>query len=204
MTKIDYNRVFQMFCSEERENLKNPFKQNGIYCGTDGHSLIWIPIKDLEKTLDSCNEQDKPNVHAVLPKEKDFYKTPIIIEVKKLIEAVKKNKLPEFGRCSSCEGNGYAECDLGHEHECYDCNGSGECESSAYYSFGKEGKLRAKILHRLIRLCGLIEVSTIEKIKGTPDKSWYFKVGIFHVILMPYLYDELEDELKLESCNLEF
>lgn len=29
-------------------------------------------------------------------------------------------------RCSYCDGQGYAECDLGHSHDCEECDGEGE------------------------------------------------------------------------------
>jgi len=29
------------------------------------------------------------------------------------------------GKCGECHGKGYQECDLGHEHDCEECDGSG-------------------------------------------------------------------------------
>ena len=33
-------------------------------------------------------------------------------------------------RCSHCDGQGYAECDLGHSHDCEECDGEGKTTKS--------------------------------------------------------------------------
>lgn len=38
-----------------------------------------------------------------------------------------KGKTPERRECSTCEGEGDVECDMGHYHPCEDCGGKGYC-----------------------------------------------------------------------------
>jgi hypothetical protein len=75
-----------------------------------------------------------------LPELKTFDYTPIPFHVwytrnkedlEKEFEALKLFEGDEDGRdCETCDGRGDQECDLGHDHECPDCEGSGKIQQS--------------------------------------------------------------------------
>ena len=48
LTTDKIESLFRMFCCTDdyRENLKYPFKIDGIYCATDGISIVWVKEQD--------------------------------------------------------------------------------------------------------------------------------------------------------------
>jgi len=204
LTTDQIELLFQMFCSTDhyRENLQSPFKIDGMYCATDGISIVWV--KEQDANLSFEENPDAPDVHKVLPKDSELYKNSIIIDLKKLSKEILENKLPEFETCTDCRGSGFLTCDLDHEHECTNCDETGKQQSLAVYDFGIEtGKMRPQLLHRMLNFCYRIGETTILMTKGKPDKSWCFEAGIFNIILMPYMVsDDDDDEYKYYKIDL--
>lgn len=204
-TEIDYEAVFKMFCEKGtggREDMKQPFTQNGNYYATDGVSAIKMPIggeMDLQ-------EQSKPMIESVIPKE---LHEPIEIDVAKFEEAILKHcpLADEFRykehKCTNCEGEGTVECDLGHDHDCEDCNGKGIIEAKnptgnkipdekTLFLFMESG-LRFTELMRLIKASKLLGVEKIYKLSGQGKYPFYFQVGKANILVMPcYIGDDVK------------
>jgi hypothetical protein len=41
-------------------------------------------------------------------------------------------------RCETCYGKGFDECNLGHEHDCEDCDGTGKTTADCYHDFAQD------------------------------------------------------------------
>jgi hypothetical protein len=126
LEKEEVKKIFQKFVaiSDLRISLRTPFKKDGYFVATNGHRLISIPEDYMNlgydlalkppqrlKTLIECTGGTE---YQILSKD--------------LMVFIEKNALmvPESEECFECGGVGGNECDLGHEHECEECNGSGK------------------------------------------------------------------------------
>lgn len=209
-TEIDYQKLFSLFVSTDplKESLKTPSKQNGIYYASDGMTMIML--KESPEWILPFNVTDKPDFASVVPRDRN---QPVKIDLIKLAKEIEE-KLPlvdEYKnsdvKCTSCDGEGVVECDLGHEHDCPVCDGEGVEEEPV--ATGKKVKntgallrflnigFRYPILKRLIDAGALIGVTTCTRIYGEDNKANIFKVGEFTVLLMPFLISENypDDEL---------
>lgn len=193
---INYTQLFNLFCEKEASwnyNFETPFKQDGFYYATDRHSLISMPDKS---ELD-FKELDKPNIEAILPTE---FHPPIEIDIKelkqKLIEKTPlvDEKKEEDKKCKECDGDGYLECDLGHEHDCHKCDGEGTVvckeltgnkipDKEAVFKY-RDFYLKQFELDRLVKACEMIGVNKIHKVAGIGTRSLYFKAGDFYILVM--------------------
>jgi len=200
-TEIDYKKLFQMFCGtdEMRPSMHTPFKQNGMYFATDAHSMIFLPIEKAELNL---RDEEKIKATAVIPKE-----TNCNIEIN--IADIERQLIPEmiddFYECSTCDGEGEQECDLGHTHECSRCGGDGNLkknngikipnESTKFIMF--ETGFTYKQLKRFVDAVKMIGVEKITKTFGTIKAGNLFQVGDFGIIIMPYNLDERHRPIKI-------
>lgn len=204
-TEINYEAVFKMFCEKSkgyRKEMEQPFKQNGNYYATDAISAISMPIGG-EMEL---HEQERPMIESVIPKE---FHEPIEIDVAKFEEAIIKHSplVDEFKQeeheCRNCDGSGEVECDLGHDHDCEDCDGEGVIEGKnptgnkipdkkTVFTFMESG-LKYTELMRLIQASKMLGVEKIYKIAGSDKKPFYFKVGNANILVMTcYIGDNAE------------
>lgn len=126
MEKKTVIELFQKFVgtSDFRVTLRKPFKQDGYFVATDGHSLISIPDDYMDLEFEPAINPPN-NIKGLIERDggKDYK-----ISSKALLEFIEKNVLmiPESQECSECDGDGYRECDLGHEHDCEICDGTGK------------------------------------------------------------------------------
>lgn len=61
-------------------------------------------------------------------------------DLRKKFESLYGSDSSQFkaNRCNECQGDGLVVCDRGHEHDCPECNGSGDGPSA--YELFKEGE----------------------------------------------------------------
>jgi hypothetical protein len=191
------HQVFKMFVStdEMRTKLLQPFMQSGSYISTDGHSLIMIPVHKAELNY---KEQADPDVLKVMPKQNcDF--TININQLEKNIIERSENNIDEYDQpereCVQCNGEGFQECDLGHEHECGRCGGEGYYQPGkktgkqkpAYNSAGTigEGAFWWRELERFIKACRLLKIEDVRLLNVTKDKPALIQAGDFTFIVCP-------------------
>src|ERR1035437_8413099 len=113
-TEIDYEKVFRLFSQKDglRQEMNNPFKQNGKYYATDAFSMIFMPIEKAELTFIA---QSKPDATAIIPRESNCN-----IEIK--VSDIERQLIPDMieetideevmKKCYECDGDGKVECDL--------------------------------------------------------------------------------------------
>ena len=211
-TQIDYEKVFRLFSQKDglRQEMNNPFKQNGKYFATDAYSMIFMPIEKAELNFVA---QSKPDATAIIPRESNCN-----IEIK--VADIERQLIPDMidetieeeimKKCTECDGDKVVECDLGHDHECVECDGTGETEDVISKPTGKKIPNPSKLfktlgtgetgfqycqLRRLIDACKMMGVETITKTFGTPRKGNVFQCGETIIIVMPALIDELQPDV---------
>lgn len=196
----NYKKAFGLFCSanELRRVFTSPFKQKGIYVATDGIGIIHMPVNVIDWDL---KEEEKPNVQKVLPAK---FHASISIDVKLLSSEMDKYsvKIEEYKipprECEACEGEGRLDCDLGHTHDCENCDGTGETKGR--YPTGNmisdtqtafkiwDSAIKYTLLKRLVEASNFMGIDTIYKIcGGEEDRRFYFKVGDAKILIMAYL-----------------
>ncbi len=99
--------------------MRKPFHQDGWNIGTDGHLVFGWQGTHIEEI-----STHGIRVIPVLLGEENPLAEPFILHrdtLKATLDSIPK--VP--GSCYVCEGSGKLRCDLGHDHECTDCSGSG-------------------------------------------------------------------------------
>lgn len=199
-------KAFSLFVGtdELRPALLKPFKQNGFYFSTDAHSLIMAP-----ENLDlGYSEQQTPDCLKVFPKDRN---DPIEISIAH-IEKILLEKTPlidETIECSSCDGFGTEECNLGHDHDCEDCDGKG------YFPTGNGKKVHDKYarkylldgqhfqftqLKRLIDACEILGFEDVNKVSGKDVKPLLLKKNDVTFLIMPTIIDGEDVIVDLSSA----
>jgi hypothetical protein len=116
--------TIEKFCSGDlRQALRKPWSKNGKTFATDGKIFIAVDI-DLGYPMDTNDHYPE----RIIPDRDAMVRQAEIPEVAPNLEACwhcsgagKVSKEP----CEECDGEGDVECDMGHTHECVDCNGTG-------------------------------------------------------------------------------
>jgi hypothetical protein len=133
----------QDFCSDEtRMAICTPFVRDGWKYATDGR----ICVRILTTEPDDSNEPYKrPDASALFKGFNVDGLEPFEIPTIKGVKIIE---------CDSCNGDGYAICDMGHEHECNDCDGDGHYEEWPKNEVGGQ-TFSERYLSKIINLPGL-------------------------------------------------
>lgn len=138
------NIELQTFCSEDdcRESIMTPFVRNGWKYATDGRIMVRVKTDEPD---DSNEPHKRPNAAKLFE----------VFDVSKL-DAV---DLPELTgvttqKCRYCNGNGVQTCSLGHDHDCDECDGTGEVEEWPSQDIGA-CRFSERYLSKIITLPGL-------------------------------------------------
>lgn len=200
-----YIELFNLFVSKDdlKSDLLKPCRQNGLYYATDAYCLIYMPVNVIELPF---LEQNKPQFDTVIPKNLDcnisfdfnLLKQPKNVEL--INEVVFDEK-----KCEQCHGDGYLKCDLGHNHDCKQCDCKGYynvnvratgrliLNSDNYYKI--DGVVfSSSQINKLVQTCEILNITTIEKKAGNEKKVNVFKTGNVNVLMMPKYYD-FEDKI---------
>ena len=118
--------ALQKFCESDqcRPYLSHPFSLGEFTYATDGRVAVRISrietVEENEQAPDTILKVFSDNLRA-LDQSISVPKPPQVDEVRcKACRTTGKVTL-----CQTCAGEGYQECDLGHEHDCEDCDGNG-------------------------------------------------------------------------------
>lgn len=185
---------------ELRPLLNQAFKQDGYYYSTDAHSMMRVDGSfDLE-----ISEQDKPNAGAVIKQAKTHEPIEIIISELDAHLTEITPKVPDEKDCYACNGVGYEECDLGHEHECDICNGDGSqvidpikmvTDKWAKYKFFNGVMARTQII-KVINACKILGIEKINKISGEGNRQYQFSADNILFLCMPVINDTTDEVIK--------
>ena len=203
-TKIDYDKVFQLFIdSDSDSDIRHPFQQGDYYYASDCCSLISLPIDIADLPY---QEQDKPtDTFSILPRESNCNIEINVSELEaKLIPEMVDETFTEEKECKNCDGEGELECNLGHKHDCEDCEGTGKiitllkqttnkipCQTEQYKMFDIYFQYRQ--LKRLIDACQLLNVETIIMVFKLPNDGNLFICGGAKILIMPTMINDDKD-----------
>lgn len=184
---MNYEELFKMFVGHEemRPFMLKPFKQKGMYFATDAHSMIFMPTDKADLNFE---EQEKPDCHKIIPKQSNCNILINIAELKKQLVPV---MVDETKKCTHCDGEGVLECDLGHNHDCDQCNGDGEWLTGGKVANPQRMYMFYDVLftyfelNRLIKACELMEVTEITKTYGEAIRANLFTCGEVKILVMP-------------------
>ncbi len=210
-TKIDYKKVFSLFVATENEvparpELYTPFTQGEMQYATDAIAIIRLPI---EKENLEFDRREKPKCEKVIPAESNCN---VKIKISDLESQLVPTMIDEViyetkeMRCRNCRGRGEAECDMGHNHECDQCDGTGTIEGEVEKPTGNKiadpdkgfsllgVEFLYKQLNRLVTACKLMGVETVEKTYGEVSRANVFLCGDCTIVVMPALIGNDRDE----------
>jgi hypothetical protein len=191
-------QILNMFCDKThcREAFHHPFMQDSSVYATDGYGMIWLPATEIK----SLNKLDKPNASNAIPDYKDI--EPTIIDVAKMRELI-DDMCPRIDEmtdgsveCDRCDGDGFEECDLGHEHECEECDGDGKIDTSTPTGkkiddpeglfYDGNGVFTYKQYSRILKVAEILDIKEIKQKHKGFNESYYFEIGAFKALFMPW------------------
>lgn len=120
-TEIDLNQFCQTYESL-RFAMDKPFVKNGCKYATDARIIIRVPTDEPDTDI---GEKKFPNSEHIYAK----YEAVVCDQEwpESFPDCPTCGQLGYVTRfeCPICDGTGYQECDLGHEHDCDECQGNG-------------------------------------------------------------------------------
>ena len=183
-------RLLLACCCPEDEGrgpyaVQHPFRSKDksgadVVATTDGCIICMMPIEYAAAWIDSVPKCSipKPTIHGL---QWDApYSNPV-----DLPEPDEKYKTKQ--ECGQCDGQGVEFCNLGHEHECRDCDGFGKCDIIEPVQVDKsEWHMNSQILVNVWE-AGLRQVRLPLDRNGKvlSDKPCLFEVGMLKGLIMP-------------------
>lgn len=190
MTQEQAEKLLRLHVSNDdlRPRMKVPYRQGDFFFATNGTSLAIIPVSAFPE-LTFAEDEKAPNCLKVIPAERH---DPITYNIRRLHELVQSApKIPLRIQCSTCGGDGYLECNLGHEHECEECNDgyldSGDkVEPDPDQVFVINGiAWRVEILDLIIRSASIVGCENISLIWSKPEKPCLFEMDGINLLFSP-------------------
>lgn len=134
----------QPFCSinECRMGIMTPFAFNGWKYATDGRVCVRVKTDEPD---DSGEPHKRPDASKLFAGFNVEGLQPFDIPPPKGLAT---------NRCRYCNGNGVRTCDLGHDHDCDECDGTGEVEEWPSQDIGA-CRFSERYLSKIITLPGL-------------------------------------------------
>lgn len=204
-------KLIQIFCSKDklRVNMRVPNDCGELWCATDAHLLAMIPHEHIGKA-----DYSELKIQPILEKYDIATENPIIYSIAKIADALKTFQGEpgydiETSPCKKCNGEGSDICDMGHEHDCQDCDGDGSFEISRTlngminFEGGKllkisHGQFRPEFIHKIVLAAELLGLQDekAELIYTVSEKDGILiKVGFVKFVVMPVILNDLESEI---------
>ena len=192
----------QQFVSRDflKPNMQKASLVNGFIVATNGYILIKVKQHLLAaeySTIDGFPDAEKILNNSLLEE-------PIIYDKENLRKSFEKYKvipLYDIRECNQCDGDGYQECDLGHEHDCEKCNGRGEIKGDIIgdqfeYKKGEgdyflsNGWFNPNYIFLLVKCSDILGELTIKLISGKEQNHAHiFQIGEdVTIIVMPAIH----------------
>lgn len=180
------DKALRQFCApdyEPRETLRDPFAYKGKTYATNGHILV--RAKAEKRGYPASKKYGANCDHIIENAKKDGF--------------VRLEELPEqtFITCSYCEGEGKAECDMGHIHECPACEGMGQKRDIVPIAVG-DAYIDLKYASMI---AGLDEHEIA--FPADSESALYFRFQGGEGAVMPIRKDSAEGILKSRAMNQE-
>ena len=195
-----------------RSNLKEPFRQHGRICATDGRMMIRIAERLCAEEYDERpGGQTPPNTSAVMP-EPDMCRD---ITAESLEGALKKAPEEKARHCPECGGTGTVSYEYYDRHserhlmdgDCPECEGTGALSdyTPVMYQFTLHGQaLCSRHLETLLRTMACLKTDRLRLRHVTKGKgAWPMLLdagdGDIEILLMPQLRDKEFKEIKIKT-----
>lgn len=124
-----YRSALLQFVYPSASKFATPFRSGPFYFAAGPHMLLACPVEEVELDFeDDTVAKQRPNCLGVLPPERT---DSINLEVTPLLQRLAEIGLTKISECSVCSGSCEQLCDLGHYHECEQCDGTGK-ETEVY------------------------------------------------------------------------
>ena len=197
--------------SEYRQNIQEPFRQDGRICATDGRVLICIAEELCEEEYTDMPNGLKPvNTSKVIP-QKNTCETVTALMLNKALEKAPEEK---ERKCPECGGSGQVEYEYRDRHydrhtiegDCPECEGTGEVGdyTPIKYQFTIHGHaLSYNHLKTLLRTMAYLNTDSLRLRhfqKGEGDlQALLFDVEgkDIEILAMPQLRNENLKEIKI-------
>ena len=114
-------------------DMKRPWVSDGHVYATDGRIIVRVPITGIDpEIVDRLRPQDGQKFPrdpgSIFPVNGPHEPEPVPLPAE---------SPDEYETCDKCGGDGRAECDLGHVHDCPECDGAGQCANLAQVAVGR-------------------------------------------------------------------
>lgn len=196
--------VLLMFCdpAHQKDYAQIPHFQDGFVWATDGHGMAWINAHHVKN--EGLNEIQKPVFNDVLPHYTG--QKPITIKVQKMIDFLKRNCLliDELKDvkvdCTDCKKAQIVFCNMGHAHDCPDCDGTGKVmveeptgqqvrDPDAVF-FDGFGLFSYRQMMRILQAAQVLGLEEIQQKQGAPHDPYAYEMGEFKALMMPLAYGD--------------
>ena len=196
--KDQLHPIFRECCAIDvlgRYDMTEPFVVNGRWYATDGGILVRAPAP---AGAEDTTDRTLPDVEDTFPPLDRFRGEPLqtvtLPETEPTMECSEckgKGRVRARQTCPDCDGYGWRECDLGHEHDCdrcdergwirkaedewqdcEPCKGKGAIPANRAINFGCV-KLAERYLRTILKHGGTVYPHTTE----SHVKPVYFRIG---------------------------
>lgn len=127
--------VFEKFCDGKSRQLRRPFVINGMLYATSGNLCV--------RTKFDGQIEDQPENH---PNPESLYQIHLEFTTKPTTGVAIPEQIGEAfteSTCHLCDGKGLRRCDLGHDHECDECEGTGKIRREVFVKLADKVYCRA-------------------------------------------------------------
>lgn len=163
---------------------------------TNAHTLIVSPARYFKQEVTPVDNY--PDYKSVIP---EYDKVLFSVSVNDVINNYKEIcnvNVYEQIECSECEGEGFLECVLGHEHECKECDGYGykngkylkkEADYN-HYQFSIGGTFfNPNYVHNIAKVCKFSNCEMIDFYVFRNTNACLVKAGEIVMLIMPMSKD---------------
>lgn len=199
-----YEQAVNLCRSYVKENLSVAHVIDGNTWASNGHIAIAFPASYYTPPK---HDHKAPPFHDTVISKLEMV-PPIDVDVAAAMRRIAHQELRrekvKGDRCESCKGEGYKQCNLGHDHECRSCGGEGyetmlvgpPLPSRNITVLCAYTELSLREVYILLRVAELLEQWNIR----LTHCSWRngptcFMVGPARVYIMPHLIDHASHRL---------
>jgi hypothetical protein len=198
-TEIDWEtlvpEIFQMFVADEigQYAIHVPWHDEDEIAATDGRLCIRGPWRAEYEGLPDDEEFTRPP-YRKLAWGRDLYsEQPLpLVDLDGL----------DLGReeiCKKCAGGGLVTCNFDHEHECPDCEGSGDEEFPLVIHWKGVVAAQARFVERLQREGARLYAQKVKSQTTAILALW----GDFRALIMPIKLDQVKDGDNADLLEVE-
>jgi len=195
-----YDNILNAFCGEGWS--RKPFYQGENVYATDGKKAIKMDKKLPLRQYEVLKEKDVEHVFSFMEERREK-----IVNLKALEESIDVPLVDDYVLCYTCEGSGYRRCNLGEDHACDECDGTGkkglrngrktkdkECIVNMF-----DRNIKYELLENLFETGKKINVEEAKIIFGPNEGSpTLFQMGEIEVLLMSAFVDEDDKIIKCQ------